>query len=169
MYIVVTVLFSLKSHRLGDLFQRLLLVHLTLIKNATRRLDRDSCEVLQAFSSNRHERRNLHFSGIHVVRSLHDRSRLQQIAKMEPRDVFPRLLRRRDGFSVGVSHRRVLVTRHHERLEMTSIREHVGEVKLHLEGIGTDGFDGPVENGVVVGNGFLHDMAATLEETGRWY
>ena len=31
------------------------------------------------------------------------------------------------------------------------------------------GFDGPVENGVVVGNGFLHDMAATLEETGRWY
>ena len=52
---------------------------------------------------------------------------------------------------------------------MTGIREHVGEVKLHLEGIGTDGFDGPVENGVVVGNGFLHDMAATLEETGRWY
>ena len=169
MYIIVTVLFPKKSHGFRDLFKRLLHIHLTLVQNATRRLDRDSCEVLQSFSSNRHEWRNLHSARLHLVRSLHDRSRLHQIAEMESRDVFHCLFRRRDGFSVGVPHRRVLITRHHKRLEMLRVREHVGEIELHLVSVGRDGLDGPVENGIVVGNGLFHDVATTLKERGHSY
>ena len=88
---------------------------------------------------------------------------------MESRDVFHRLFRRRDGLSVGVSDRRILVARHHERFEMTRIREHVGEIELHLVRVGRDGLDRPVEDRIVVGNRLLHNVATRFHSPRKPY